>query len=603
MATAATTGELFSITALASGPATRWLLGLLSRPLESALQLGRLRQLYAAADGTDNPFAFADAVLENLEIRVDVSTADLCRIPETGPVAVVANHPYGLLDGLLLIHLLGQRRRDLRVLANGMLNCVPELTELFFEVDPWRQRESHWGNHRAARGALKWWRDGGAVLLFPAGAISGPTMQRAVVDAPWLPQVGRMLQRADVPVVPAFIGGHNSGMFQAVSLVNASLRLALLPRELLRQRGKTVGVTLGGAVSGERLNQCCDPEDAAAYLRFRTYLLSNRGAGNALAPSPSAPASAPPACQRPMTSDGARMRAEIQLLAPEQRLASSRGRELYVAGGRQIPGVLEEIGRLRELSFREVGEGTGEQSDLDRFDEWYQHLFVWDAEAGGVVGAYRAAHARSVIDERGTDGLYTTTLFDMPTGVIDGLADGIELGRSFISPQYQRQHAALALLWQGIGQLVLRVPRCHQLFGAVSISSDYLPAARELLADVLMRQYAASGAEGVRPRCPWQRVKLERVTRHMIERWGSDLAEVEQWLADIDDTHPRVPVLVRQYERLGAEVLGLNLDPAFSNALDALIIVNLANTPDRQLTRFMGDDAPAEMRRRRDASA
>jgi putative hemolysin len=282
------------------------------------------------------------------------------------------------------------------------------------------------------------------------------------------------------------------------------------------------------------------------------------------------------------------VRREVERLAPDCILLSEGQQSVYVAAAPDIPGVLREIGRLREVCFRAVGEGTGRAIDLDEFDERYLHLFVWSDSERQIVGAYRVGLTDRILAERGVSGLYTSTLFEFDPGLLHELGPALELGRSFVRPEWQRSYTPLLLLWRGIAELVLRDPRYATLFGPVSISAAYSSASQRVILDFLEQNHLVHVASHrVRARNPPASVPS------MTPPGLDDLKALSRLVADGEADRKGVPVLLRQYLKLGGRLLGFNVDPAFGHVLDVLIVVDLRRTPRRTLARYMGPTGSA----------
>jgi putative hemolysin len=292
----------------------------------------------------------------------------------------------------------------------------------------------------------------------------------------------------------------------------------------------------------------------------------------------------------------ATVRAELDALPPDQRLVD-RGRfQVYCARAGQVPWTLQEIGRLRELTFRAVGEGTGRCADIDPFDAFYLHLFVWDAHAGSIAGAYRLGLVDEILARHGRRGLYTHSLFKYRAGMLEALGPAIELGRSFVRAEYQRSFAPLLLLWAGIGRFVERSPQYAVLFGPVSISARYAPASRRLLVEYLSTHRAHPRlAREVRPRRPFRAGARTGAPSAATSAPGS-IDELSRRIAEIEHDGKGVPVLLRQYLQLGGRVLGFNLDPDFADTLDGLVLVDLREIEEAILTRYMGERGAAAFR-------
>jgi putative hemolysin len=285
------------------------------------------------------------------------------------------------------------------------------------------------------------------------------------------------------------------------------------------------------------------------------------------------------------------LKAEVEALPSDQLLAANGPFTVHSARAGQIPWCLQEIGRLRELTFRGAGEGTGRASDIDLFDTYYLHLFVWDAKAEAIVGAYRMGLADEILARYGKRGLYTQSLFKYGGRVLRTLNPAIELGRSFVRAEYQRNFTPLLLLWRGIGRFVARSPRYAVLFGPVSISNSYDPLSRRLIVDYLNANSIEAGlARHVKPRRPF---RAGPAKRDEAEVSAGDIDELSREIERIEPDHKGVPILLKHYLKLGGRVLGFNTDDQFGDALDGLIMVDLRASDPRMLARYMGEEGAA----------
>ncbi len=436
-----------------------------ARPLLSlALGLRAYRMLYARTQAVSDK-SFAARALEALEIRPRCPPGDIAAIPTRGPLVIAANHPHGALDGLLLASVLRRARPDLRILTNRLLSRIPELEALCFFVDPFGGATAAARSRAGLRAALRWLRNGGALIVFPAGEVAHERRpDGSYSDSPWLSTTGRMVLATDAHVVPAFISGRNTNLFYAAGRIHPALRTMLLARELLSQRGHTVQVRLGDPLAARDISAAgATPAAATQCIRNAVERLAGR-------PSPTT-----------TRLDRADVASDVERLPAESCLVESRAFQVFVADARQIPTALREIGRLRELTYRAVGEGTGRSVDLDGFDDRYVHLFSWDRDRRQIVGAYRIGRTDRLLAAHGVEGLYTRTLFRYDERLIARLSPALELGRSFVRSEYQKSHNALLLLWKGIGQFVARHPEYRVLFGPVSISARYCDRSQRLL--------------------------------------------------------------------------------------------------------------------------
>jgi putative hemolysin len=536
---------------------------------------------------------FAGRALATLDISVEIPPCDLESIPRSGPLVIAANHPHGIIDGLVLADAIERVRPDVRALANHLLAYLPGVAELCVFVDPFGGPRSVSRSHRGLRRARQWLDDGRALIVFPAGAVAHAWANDELIDSPWHPTVGRLALRTGAAVAPAFIAGHNSTWFYRAGRLHPSLRTAMLVPELLTHRGRRVKVRIGHAVFSSALPESRDGVAATASIRSAADRLRAATAASLRSPRRSTShvdgSQARSQQARSASCLPGSMESEVASLRAGNRLLLSGAFEVFCAEASRIPNLLQEIGRLREITFSAVGEGTGRDVDLDRFDEHYLHLFVWNTDAREVVGAYRLGLTDRILAEHGVSGLYTSTLFRYDRRLLDALPPAIELGRSFVRAGYQRSSSALMLLWKGIAQWVLRAGRYRVLFGPVSISRRYRDTSQQLLRDFLVqnrRDHAlATLVQAVNP-------PADVALPVGIEpRVATDLSELDALIARLEDDGKGMPVLLRQYLKLSARLLGFNVDPGFGDALDALMAVDLADVEPAVLRRYFGSHA------------
>jgi putative hemolysin len=457
-----------------------------------------LLEIYLRAQESETGAHFAQRLLESLNIRFEVDPADLKRIPASGAAMVAANHPYGIVEGLVLTILLDSVRRDFHIVANSMLSGVAALRAQTVLLNPFRTAGSVVQNRQPLRQCVRCLSGGGLLAMFPAGEVAHLDLGRqSVTDPPWKTTAVRLALRARCGIVPVFFDGANSAPFQLAGLLHPGLRTMSLAREFRKMRSKTVRVRIGSAIACNVLKRFQHPVEATEYLRSRTYFLSLGLRSDLSQPKPAKARMRPaatgaPGAERLLTE-------EVAALGPDCELISTSEFGVYMAEPARIPALLREIGRCREIAFREVGEGTGRETDLDRFDAHYRHLFLWHKGDRRLAGAYRPASTLEVLPRFGIDGLYTSTLFRYRPEFFERLGPALELGRSFIRPEYQRSYAPLLLLWKGITRVVERQPEAAVLFGAVSISRDYRHASRGLIAAYLSRRASHELAHLVQP--------------------------------------------------------------------------------------------------------
>jgi putative hemolysin len=551
-----------------------------------------LDRIYTGEQLHCSPREFVRGMLSKLNVRYQVTDSDLARVPKTGPVVVVSNHPFGILEGLILFEMLCRVRPDVKILANSLLATFPEMQDRLILVDPFETAESNRANRKGVRGTLSFLNSGGLLIVFPAGEVSHMQFrERKIADPGWNENISRFILRTKATVVPIYIKGANSLAFHLVGMVHSQLRTARLLHELMNKEEKTIELRVANPIAWETLNSFPNAKEVTRYMRSRTYLLELRGQRHA--PGFANLLRLPKHIGQPVGQEVAGAAAPGLVegeVARLRKLAESGDLEVYRARAEEIPNVLQEIGRLREISFRAVGEGTGNALDLDGFDDHYHHLFVWDRVTRQVVGAYRLGMTAEILPKFGLRGLYTSTLFHFDPGFFERIGPAMEMGRSFVRPDYQKQFGPLLLLWRGIGAYVAEHPEHPILFGAVSISNSYHPVSRRLIVRYLVAQESIRDlARMVKPRRKFRSVARGH-DNEMISLMLRDTDELSAVTADIEADGKGIPILLKQYLKLGGKLLGFNVDPGFGDALDGLIFVDLRQTAPAVLQRYLGKD-------------
>jgi putative hemolysin len=562
------------------------------------LPLEQAHELYERVRHSADGFVLESLLGEmNVDLRVD--EADVGRIPKKGPVVVLANHPYGMLDGALLGVLLARVRRDVKVMTNFLLEGVPELEEHCIFVDPLHAVRSAERNRRALKQAVQWLRQGGVLAVFPAGEVSHWQMpQGAIADPQWNDNAARLIRKTGAVALPVYFCGRNSLGFQLMGMIHPRLRMAFLLQEFLQQSGKSVALRVGSAIPADAIANISGDRAATAYLRWRTYLLAQRGKKQIKLPV-ALRSVLPVKSGEPITPALPRelLLCDIQALPEKRCLIENAEFAVYAAQAPEIPHLLREVGRLREITFRAVGEGTGRRADLDGFDRYYWHLLLWNKAKSELVGAYRAGNTAEIVAEHGVSGLYTSTLFRYGERLFEKMGPALELGRSFVRPEYQRQYAPLLLLWKAIARFVILRPETPVLFGAVSISNTYNRASRELIYSFFeARKQGDALADLVTPRQAFRTGRLRNWDCRAVCRGLRDLDDLSESIADVEIDGKGLPILLKQYAKVGGKLLGFNVDHKFSDVLDGLVLVDLRETEPAVLERYMGREGAAAFR-------
>ena len=544
---------------------------------------------------------FIPAVLEGMRIRVDLDEADLDNIPKTGPVIVVSNHPFGGIEGVVLLDILRRARPDFKVMANYFLDAIPEMRDDFIFVNPFGSPSAAKQNIRPLLECVRWLKEGHILGVFPSGEVSSIDLKRRLVrDPPWSTTIAALARKTGATVVPMHFSGRNPAFFQLAGLVHPRLRTVLLPRMTARQRKRTIRAFIGKAVTPGEIARVPTDEELIRQLRLRSYALEGRApARRGLLRLPHRRKAAAAGPQAPILSETpvAEIEAAIAALPKDAFLLSGSGLDVYMARLTLENPIMREIGRLREITFRSVGEGTGRETDVDVFDPNYRHLFLWDPKERRIAGAYRLGLAPEIVPKLGVEGLYTHTLFRYSKQLIDRCQPCIEMGRSFVRPEYQRAFAPLMMLWKGIGAFIARNPEYHSLFGPVSISAAYRDESRSmLLRSLRLSNFAGELARFVKPLRPPRRGRRAEWKGKDYEEMIANTDLVSTIISDLESDKKGIPILVKQYLKLGGKILAFNVDPDFGDCLDGLILVDLRRTDAKVRVHYMGAESEAVFR-------
>ncbi len=561
--------------------------------LNRILALDKINYHYHQALNDTFPELFAARVLKSMNITIDVSAEDLDSIPRTGSVMVVGNHPFGGLEGLILPTVFETIRPDIKLMANFILTLIPELADMFFAVNPFAIGSGNPQNYKGLRAAISWLQKGNTLGMFPAGEVSHLHLNNMqIMDGPWHPVAARLIQMTQCVTIPVYFYGCNSRRFQVAGLMHPGIRTLMLTREMLKKQNSTISLRIGRPISAQKSLSFETPEKLTDYLRMRTYILKNKFVER---PKFSFPRlkrkkqvyEAPVA--KPENRDN--LVRELNELPESHFLTDKPPFQVCYFLPTESPFLLNEIGRLRELTFRQVGEGTGKSRDIDEYDSYYIHIIVWDADNNEIVGAYRAGRTDKILAAKGKKGLYTSTLFNYRSNLLKQISPALELGRSFIQPRYQKQFAPLMLLWKGIGQYVVQNPHYRYLLGPVSISREYSDLSRWFLKLFLQKNYDHPElSRKVRPLNPPKLKDAQIWSSDMSSHVVQDINEVDELIREMELKMSGVPVLLRQYLKLDAKLLGLNIDPDFGHVLDALLLIDLAGVDIKILQKYMGRD-------------
>ena len=540
-----------------------------------ALKLEKVNQLYANHADTKG-MEFADEILNELQVAYEFNTEELKNIPQHEPFIVIANHPYGGIDGLMLLRILTQARPDFKIMANFILQLIPALKENFVPVNPFETSNKTGINISGIKKCLHALKEGHPIGIFPAGEVSALKLNTLKIsDKLWNPVVGKMILKAQVKVVPVYFSGHNSIAFNLLGLVHPTLRTAKLPSELFNKSTEKIQIRIGKPINIKTINEFNNPSELLRFLRAKTYALESSleiehksFISKLKFKKPNEP--------QPIISETPTQLIEQDIAQlPEKSLLLTHDHfKVYITGARNIPSVLREISRLREITFREVGEGTNQSCDTDEYDLSYKHLFIWDEEQKKIAGAYRIGLGDVLYRRYKKKGFYLNELFKIHKKFSPVLKNSLELGRSFITKEYQRKPFSLMLLWKGVITYLKRHPNRYQyLIGPVSISNNFSSLSKDLLVDFISKNhYDKQLSEHVKPRKKYN--YLHKGEGEVLKEMSKDnIRTLDNMITDIEQTHTKIPVLLKKYLRQNAKIIAFNIDPKFNNSLDGFLVM------------------------------
>lgn len=510
-------------------------------------------------------------------------------IPAEGPCIVVSNHPHGMSDGLMFGDVVMQRREDIRIVVNEFLQCVRGMRPYEITVDVYGGEAAKRANMTGMRDMLRWLKGGHCLLVFPSGSAATYSFRDGrVVDDPWQQNIATLVQKTGATVVPMHISGRTGIFFQVVSMISRSLRANFLPREILRDGRMRHSIRLGRPIL-PATSAGMSPDQLSAYMRLRSMLL--RYGGNASRSPRAAQPSRALQAIAPCESAEA-LRAEVASLPPECLCFAGKATPLrvYAVQASQIPHLMREIGVQRERTYRSVGEGSGLERDLDEWDAHYTHLIMWDAQEGRLAGAYRMGRTDQILANNGIKGIYNSTFFRFSPQFLRVIFQGVEMGRAFITPEYQRQPSSLDTLWMGIGRFLNKNPQYKCLYGTVSISANYSMAARALML-TYMKQNCMHEKLSRQIRALHAPVDMELLSEdaRLLPQALPDLRALSAMVSELEGG-VGIPVLLKQYLRLGGKMVSFGIDEDFGGTMDCFVVVDLAATPERSRRRYRGKD-------------
>jgi len=545
------------------------------------MRLRKVNKLYTELSKEEGT-GFIDKLIETLDIKYEFDESQLKKIPGEGPFIIVSNHPYGGLDGILLIKIITKIRPDFKILANSFLQKITPLQQFFLTAHPFEEEANSMSGMDKTLSHLQ---NGYALGIFPAGEVSGYDQFYNVVDKEWQSSIINMIKKADVPVIPVYFSGTNSRIFHILGKINTRLKLAKLPSELFHKKRKEINIRIGSLIRKKEIGEFTDTHQLGRFLRAKTYILGaykdidihHFFKNKPLRKKETQEKIIPPTNKETLLN-------EIGSIEDNYKLFTIKNYSVYCAPSKLIPNLLNEIGRLREITFREVGEGTNRAIDIDEYDLYYNQMFIWDDDEQCIVGAYRMGLGQDILQQLGIHGFYISSLFRIKSAMNPILGQSIELGRSFVVPDYQRKPLPLFMLWKGILYFLLKNPEYRYLTGPVSISNNYSPVSKDSIIRFITENYFNNDlAKNIKPLKSYRFVSENENINLLLKNAGNDLNKFDRIIGDIDRVNNGIPVLLKKYLSLNAKILAFNVDPNFNNCLDGLIILDIYDVPQKTI--------------------
>ncbi len=528
---------------------------------------------------------FVDICLDEYNINFKIPKKDLKNIPKEGAFVSISNHPFGGIEGLILFKIFHEIRPDYKAVANYLLQSFKPLSPNVIPVNPFSEAQSKKSSTSGLKEAILHLKKGMPFGVFPAGEVSNIKNGKFYVDQPWNDGIIRLIQKSKVPVLPLYFHGKNSNLFYKLAKIHPLLQTAKLPSELFSQKNKTIYVRIGKPINVKKQAKYEDLFSYKAFLRNKTYILANTFDKDNLLkkipkkmkkkvkkkPKKIALAIEPSIIKNEVT----------QCLSKGLGLFKSNSYEIILAKAEDIPNILNEIGRLREVTYRNVGEGSNKALDLDKYDMYYRHMFLWDHETNQVMGAYRMGLGNEIFEKHGIKGFYSHSLFRFEPELHSMMSQSIEMGRAFVRDEYQKKPFPLFLLWKGIAYCTLKFPTLKYLIGGVTISDQFSDFSMSLMVEFMKSNYYDPFvAQYVRPKKEYKVSLKDHEKGFVFDHSEKSLKQLDDIIADLEPNALRIPVLLKKYIKQNAKVIAFNVDPLFNNAVDGLMYIKIADLPE-----------------------
>lgn len=554
----------------------------------SVLGVNKINRLYSpSAHLSDYPFT--EHMLDVYGITYDKNETDMNVIPKEGPFIIVSNHPFGAIEGIILYNAIARIRPDFKVMANFILSYIPNLKDVFIPVNPFADNPE-WGSSLGGiKTAMHHISQGNGLGIFPAGEVSryyGYTQRP--VDLDWAVTIAKLVKKSAVPVIPVYFDGMNSKRFYRLAKIHSMLGTAMLLNELYNKRDSHITFKIGKPILPSELEAYDDYKKMAAYLRARSYALEANIQNEEKKKYVSKLEQLPPPLKSNM------LLGELNKIREKSFLFSAAQYECFFADYDDIPNLMYELGRRREEAFRAIGEGSGKKIDTDVYDTYYKHLILWDKEENRLVGGYRLGIGKDIVEHKGIEGFYTNSLFEFKPQFKDVLAESIELGRSFVTIDYQKDMLPLMLLLKGLMMVAYRYKDVKHFIGPVSISNWYPIFYKSLMVHYISKEFPSQYAGLVMARTPFAANFLRTDPNVLLENNISSVEKFDRYMMKLSNGDYRLPTLFKKYLKMQSKFLCFNIDPDFNDTLDGLLLLTFNDIPDSELLMLMRDSSDEE---------
>ena len=549
----------------------------------------KINRLYSPSADLKNK-EFTVDMLHRYNTTYDVNENELKYIPKDGPFMLVSNHPFGAIEGIILYDAVANVRPDFKIMANFILGFIPNLKEVFFSVNPFENNPEFGGSTGGVRASLQQLNEGHGLGVFPAGEVARYHGHSYPEDIAWAPSIAKIIQKTKVPVIPVYFDGNNSHRFYFWAKIYTKLATVRLVRELLNKRNKKIVMKIGKPILPAEVAQYETPEALAAYLKNRSYALQ----ANIVDETKHFRSRVSDPIDAPYRASS--LARELNAIREKSLLFSTAGFECYLADYEDIPHVMHELGRRREEAFRAIGEGTGKSIDTDNYDTYYRHLILWDNKEQTIAGGYRIGLGDEIYEKYGARGFYVDSLFNIDPKFEPYLKEIIELGRSFVSVDYQKDILPLMLLLKGLMETIMRYPNLNYFIGPVSISSWYPKFYQSLMVYYVTTKHTNEEMSKLfHPKTPFVPNFNKCDIKVLMEKNMETVDKFDRYVLKLSNGDYRMPTLFKKYLKINSKFLCFNVDPDFNDTLDGLLLLKFTDYPKEELDMML-KDIPEEKR-------